>query len=103
MIFWIILLFSGICKIQSATSCDANIEFSSWNKNVGGKFEFEVPETTKKGWTIDVTFSEPIKKLKVWDGKKMSCDGNVCTFNSKNYNKKQTKGEILALNYQVKL
>ena len=121
MIFcWVLFLFSAsIINVQA--SCNINTVYSSWGKNSNGKFEFTVPASTTTGlcakffrikhtyiiiillgWTIEVTFDKPVKKLKVWNGKKISCSGTVCTFNNKNWNKVQNQGSILSLGYQVK-
>ena len=127
MIFcWILLLFSASIRVQA--SCNINTVDSSWGKKSWGKFEFTVPASTttglyaKKeiflkgflqyssiynfffilGWTIEVTFDKPVKKLKVWNGKNISCSGTVCTFSNKNWNKVQNQGSMLSLGYEVK-
>ena len=49
-----------------------------------------------------MTFDKPVKKLRVWNGKNSNCNGNICTFTNKNYNKVKHEGSILSLGYQAR-
>ena len=63
---------------------------SSWATGANGAFSFKVPESTSTGWTIQVTFDKPVTNLNVWNGQNEQCDGNVCTFSNKNWNKRHS-------------
>ena len=61
---------------------------ASWSTGANGAFSFKVPESTSTGWTIKVTFDKPVTNLNVWNGQNEQCNGNVCTFSNKNWNKR---------------
>ena len=63
---------------------------SSWGTGANGAFSFKVPESTTTGWKIQVTFDKPVTNLNVWNGQNEQCNGNVCTFYNKNWNKRQS-------------
>lgn len=96
---WIPIITLSLCLTYVSSEC--NQITNAWNKGANGEFSIEVPEDTK-GWEVTVTFDRPVKKLRVWNGRKVKCDGNVCTFKNKGWNKKQNAGTILKLGYQVK-
>ena len=80
----ILLLFH-----QVQGDCSNENKFtSSWATGANGAFSFKVPESTSTGWTIKVTFDKPVTNLNVWNGQNEQCNGNVCTFSNKNWNKK---------------
>ena len=80
---------------------------SSWGTGANGAFSFKVPESTSTGWTIQVTFDKPVTKLNVWNGQNEQCNGNVCTFINKNWNKRhsiyiRTGGSLLLFSFWYK-
>ena len=95
---WTILLVVH----QVAADCsDVNNIDSTWSNGENGKFSFIVPKTAKKKWKIEVTFDTDVSDLQVWNGKKVKCKGNTCSFKNKKFNKKQKKGDLLELGYQI--
>jgi len=87
---------------QVAADCsDVNNIDSTWSNGENGKFSFIVPKTAKKKWKIEVTFDTDVSDLQVWNGKKVKCKGNTCSFKNKKFNKKQKKGDLLELGYQI--
>ena len=74
---------------QVQGDCSNENKFTaSWSTGANGAFSFKVPESTSTGWTIKVTFDKPVTNLNVWNGQNEQCNGNVCTFSNKNWNKR---------------
>ena len=95
------LLLLTLAASNAYASCEANQELKSWGKTARGKFQFTVPESTRDGWTIVVTFDKPVEKLKVWKGIGYGCSGSKCVFGAKDKNKALTAGSTMIMQYKV--
>jgi hypothetical protein len=74
---------------QVQGDCSNENKFTtSWGTGANGAFSFKVPESTSSGWIIQVTFDKPVTNLNVWNGQNEQCNGNVCTFSNKSWNKR---------------
>merc|ERR1711963_317372 len=50
---------------------------------------------------MTVVFDKDVSQLQVYNGRKVECEGNVCTFKSRQWNKAQDEGDQLYLGYQT--
>ena len=93
---------------QVQGDCSNENKFTtSWGTGANGAFSFKVPESTSSGWIIQVTFDKPVTNLNVWNGQNEQCNGNVCTFSNKNWNKRhsiyiRTGGSLAESFYNIK-
>ena len=87
-------------KVQADCSGTNSIS-SSWNTGANGKLKIKVPVNTTNGWNMEIKFDKDVTGLEIKQGKSEACNGKVCTFVNKGWNKAQDKDAILYLRYDV--
>ena len=95
---WLNFFALGLCFTQVLSEC--NKLGHAWNTGANGEFSIKVPASTN-GWKVTVTFDQQVQKLSVWNGAKVQCNGNVCTFENASWNGQQNAGTVMKLGYQV--
>ena len=70
------------------------------------EFSFNIPEATKSGWKVEITFDNNVSALignsGVIDQEQEECNENVCSFKNVNANRNLEKDKKLILSYKVK-
>ena len=90
---------ASICQnTQSAPYKVTNGATNGYQQN--GELSFKIPEKTTE-WKINVTFSNNITKMVVYNGIDENCVGNICSFKSLNWNGPQEKSAKISLKYQI--
>ena len=65
---FVFAVFSLVAGVRSEDQVEAQIHHQ-WQSGFVGKFVITPDTPVQDSWRINVTFSQPIKKLKVWQAK----------------------------------
>ena len=100
-ILFTLAILSLAVGLRSEDEVDAQIHHQ-WRKGFIGKFYITPDEPILEGWRLTVTFSKPVKKLKVWQAKVVSENSEKTEFVLENlrWNAKLREGKQYAFNFK---
>jgi len=94
----------ALVALTTATAEDAPcpaVTFGhSWGNGRNGEIKFESPEQMR-GWKVTLTFDKPVSHIHPHKGKDGRCDGKVCTFSARNFNKNKEVGEEIYVDFGI--
>ena len=92
---------------QVESNCESFIDLESTGSFYKREeFSFNIPEATKSGWEVEITFDNNVSALignsGVIDQEQEECNKNVCSFKNVYANRNLEKDKKLILSYKVK-